>query len=61
MANGALFQICVERLAVRQGLLCGEDRLGIPCGKFLAVFGGTGLYEQRMALWGARHIQRPGH
>ena len=47
-------EVRVERLRLGEGLLRGEDRLGVAGGEILAVLGRAGLHEQRMALRRAR-------
>ena len=52
-------EVAVEVLALGEGLLRGEDGLGVAGGEVLAVLRRAGLHEQRLALRRARDVQRP--
>ena len=54
----ARLEVGVERLRVRQRLLRGEDRLGVPGREALAVLRRPGLHEHRPALRRARQVER---
>ena len=55
---GPPLHVRVELLAVGQGLLRGEDRLGVAGRELPAVLRRPGLHQQRAALRRAGHVQR---
>ena len=54
-------EVGVEVLRLREGLLRGEDRLGVPGGELLAGLGRPGLHQQRVALDRTADVERPAH
>ena len=56
-----LFQVGVEVLRIGEGLVRGEDCLGVPGREVLAVLGGAGLHNHGVALGGPGHVQGALH
>src|SRR3954454_10682194 len=56
--RGTVLYVGLEALPVRQRLLGGEHRLGVPRGEVLAVLRRAGLHDQRPSLRRSRQVER---